>query len=158
ESPYGPPLGEIYASWNDSASNGLPKVGAPLPAATSSNASDHLLVFTDFNMIDALPCVNPVLFLSEIAASSSSPGANFIELHNSGTAPLSLSNREIIIYVNGSEPSAFPLSGTVPAGDSWTIAADASAFQAQFGRTPNLTATNLFALNGNDVVALLDTS
>lgn len=55
DSPLGAPLGEIYNSQLDTLSNpGLPKAGQPLPAATSLDASDHLAVFADIQMDDAL--------------------------------------------------------------------------------------------------------
>ena len=154
-SAYGPPRGEIYYSIHDDGVGGLPKYGAPLPSETSSNASDHLLVFADFNLIDALPCVNPVVFLSEVVNRTPAPGANFIELHNPGTAALSISNYSVVVYVDGSVPSSIPLAGTLGPGGSWVIAADAPAFSGAYGRAPDQVATNLLALDGNDVVALL---
>lgn len=43
---------EIYNSAREAAYPGLPKAGAPLPAATSAQASDHLLIFGDFELDD----------------------------------------------------------------------------------------------------------
>jgi len=51
---FGPPQGEIYSSIQDDGIGGLPKSGVPLPAATSAEASDHLLVFADVHMDDDL--------------------------------------------------------------------------------------------------------
>ena len=45
---------EIYNSILDIDNvSGLPKAGAPLPPATSANASDHLAVFGDFDLPDS---------------------------------------------------------------------------------------------------------
>lgn len=47
---------EIYHSSLDTANvQGLAKVGAPLPSATSSNASDHFAIFADFFLENAVP-------------------------------------------------------------------------------------------------------
>jgi len=48
------PAGEIYHSKHDGAFPGLPKTGEPLPADTSWTSSDHLPVFIDIHMSDAL--------------------------------------------------------------------------------------------------------
>ncbi|HMO03275.1 MAG TPA: thrombospondin type 3 repeat-containing protein [Kiritimatiellia bacterium] len=154
ENPYGAPAGEVYNSIRDDGIGGLPKFGPPLPATTSASASDHYLVFTDFHLIDALACVNPVLLLSEIVAHPT-PGASYIELHNSGTASLTFTNHAVVLYLNGSDPVQIPIAGTLGAGSSMVIAAQSNAFTSVFtGRTPHLVNTNLLALDGNDVVAL----
>ena len=51
--PLGAPATEVYNSNRDSGAGGLPKVGDPLPAGTSSTASDHYLVFADIQMTPA---------------------------------------------------------------------------------------------------------
>ncbi len=154
ENPYGAPVGEIYNSTRDDGVGGLPKFGNPLPSTTSATASDHFLVFTDFNMIDVLPCVNPVLFISEIADHPTA-GASYIELFNSGSAPLSVSNYAVVVYIDGVTPVQIPFSATVAAGKTFVIAANAPAFQSAFpGKTADLTSTNLLLIDGNDVVAL----
>lgn len=43
--PAGSPRGEIYNSARDDGTGGLPKYGALLPPETSTNASDHYLIF-----------------------------------------------------------------------------------------------------------------
>ena len=53
--PMGSPAGEVYFSGGDDGSSGQPKYGDPLPAETSWNASDHLLIFTDIHMPAVLP-------------------------------------------------------------------------------------------------------
>ena len=155
ENPYGAPVGEVYNSTRDDGTGGLPKFGSPLPATTSATASDHLMVFSDFHLIDALPCVNPVLMISELCAHPT-PGASFIELHNSGRAALNISNYTVVVYVNGATPLAIPLTGSLPAGGSLVMAADAIAFQAAFGVSADFVSTNLLALDGNDVIALVN--
>jgi endonuclease/exonuclease/phosphatase family metal-dependent hydrolase len=154
-SPYGAPAGEIYNSTRDDGTGGLPKYGSPLAAATSGNASDHLTVFADFNLIDGLPCVNPVLFLSEILAHPTVPGASYIELHNSGATGLNITNYAVVVYFDGATPVTLPVSGSLGAGASYVLAGNAIAYQTAFGLVPNQVATNLLALDGNDVVALL---
>lgn len=154
ENPYGAPVGEVYNSTRDDGTGGLPKTGAPLSSTTSATASDHYLVFTDFHLIDALACVNPVLLLSEIVAHPN-PGASFIEIHNSGAAPLAFTNHAIVLYLDGADPVQIPVAGTLAAGGSLVIAAQSTAFTTAFpGRSPDLVNTNLLALDGNEVVAL----
>lgn len=153
ESPYGAPVGEIYNSARDDGTGGLPKYGPPLASGTSGTASDHLLVFADFHLIDALPCVNPVLLVSELV-DHPTPGATFIELHNSGAQALSASNYALALYFDGANPVQVPLNGTVAAGGSLVVAANATAFTSVYGSAPDLVATNLLALDGNDVVAV----
>jgi len=51
-SPLGPAVAEVYNSVFDDSSNGLAKVGAPLDAGISAQASDHLTVFADVQMQD----------------------------------------------------------------------------------------------------------
>lgn len=46
---------EIYNSAKDAGYAGLQKSGSPLPTSTSSAASDHYLIFGDFQMDDASP-------------------------------------------------------------------------------------------------------
>ncbi len=53
----GPPPAETYDS-ADEGLGGLPKSGSPLPPSTSSDASDHLLVFADVS-VPALPRAEP---------------------------------------------------------------------------------------------------
>jgi len=155
ENPYGAPVGEVYNSTRDDGVGGLPKVGTPLPSTTSASASDHLMVFSDFHMIDALPCVNPVLMISELCDHPTA-GATFVELHNSGRSALSISNYTMVVYVNGSTPQSFPLTGILPAGGSLVVAANASVFQSVFGDSADLVATNMMALDGNEVIALVN--
>lgn len=54
-SPQGAPQSEVYDSAFDDGSGGLPKWGSPLPAGTSTTASDHFLLFADVHMTDAAP-------------------------------------------------------------------------------------------------------
>jgi len=154
-SPYGSPVGEVYNSVRDDGVGGLPKFGLPLASGTSAGASDHFLVFSDFHLIDTLPCVNPVLLLSEIA-SPVSTGARYVEVYNPGVQPLSLTGYAVVIYFNGNSPFTIPLSGSLPGGASHTLAANASSFLSAYGQTPGQVNTNLLRLDGNDVVAILN--
>jgi endonuclease/exonuclease/phosphatase family metal-dependent hydrolase len=54
DSPLGAPLSEVYHSAAD-LGGGLPKLGSPLPVATSLTASDHLPIFVDLFMADFSP-------------------------------------------------------------------------------------------------------
>jgi endonuclease/exonuclease/phosphatase family metal-dependent hydrolase len=54
DSPLGAPRGEVYNSQLDAAFGGLPKAHSPLDSGTSRAASDHLAVFADIQMDDAL--------------------------------------------------------------------------------------------------------
>ncbi|HRZ10861.1 MAG TPA: thrombospondin type 3 repeat-containing protein [Kiritimatiellia bacterium] len=152
-SPYGAPAGEVYNSAYD-AGGGLPKYGSPLPAGTSTNASDHLLLFSDINLIDALPCLNPVAYISEVVDHPTNAGANYVELYNSGTASYSLTNYSLVIYRDGVTALNIPLSKSIGAGQAFVIAARTSDFQNAYGAAADLGHTNLLFLNGNDVVAL----
>lgn len=154
-SPYGSPVGEIYNSVRDDGSGGLPKFGVPLAAGVSADASDHFLVFSDFHLIDALPCVNPVLLLSEIVSPVSS-GARYIEVYNPGVQALSLTGYAIVVYFNGNSPVTIPLSGSLPGGSSHTLAANSSSYLSAYGTSPGQVDTNLLQLDGNDVVAILN--
>ncbi len=152
--PAGAPRGEIYNSAQDDGTGGLPKYGSPLPPETSTNASDHYLIFADINMIDALPCVNAIPILSEIVDHPTSPGAAYIELHNAGTASLSLTGYAVVIYFDGETPLSIPLSGTLAAGGCYVVAGNTSAFQTAYAKLPNVVNTNLLRIDGNDVIAL----
>jgi len=55
DSPLGAPRGEVYHSQWDDLYPGLPKAGAPLNPNTSLTASDHLALFADVEMADAVP-------------------------------------------------------------------------------------------------------
>lgn len=154
ENPAGAPLGEVYNSTRDDGTGGLRKFGDPLPAATSANASDHLLLFADFNMIDLLSCFNPTLFISEIVDHPTSTNANYIELYNSGVSSLSLSNYAIIINLDDVTPVTIPLAGSIGPGVAYTIASSSSSFVNAYGRTANLVNTNINRINGNDVIFL----
>lgn len=152
--PAGAPRGEIYNSALDDGVGGLPKYGSPLPPETSTNASDHYLIFADIHMIDILPCVNAVPILSEIVDHPTSAGAAYIELHNAGVSSLSLTGYAVVIYFDGDIPLAIPLSGTLAAGGCYVVAGNTSAYQAAYGKLPNLVNTNLLRVDGNDVIAL----
>ena len=152
-SPYGAPEGEVYYSVYDSG-GGLPKYGDPLPASTSTNASDHLLIFSDIHLIDALPCLNPVAFISEVVDHPTNAWANYIELYNSGTGNYSLTNYTLVIYRDGSTALNIPLSKTMAPGQAFVITARTGDFFNAYGLAADLAHTNLLFLNGNDVVAL----
>jgi endonuclease/exonuclease/phosphatase family metal-dependent hydrolase len=154
QNPAGAPRGEIYNSALDDGTGGLPKYGSPLPPETSTNASDHYLIFADIHMIDALPCVNAIPVLSEIVDHPTSAGAAYIELHNAGTASVSLTGYSAVVYFDGDIPVSIPLNGTLAAGGCYVIAGNSAAYQSAYGSLPNLVNTNLLRLDGNDICAL----
>ncbi|HRZ11328.1 MAG TPA: thrombospondin type 3 repeat-containing protein [Kiritimatiellia bacterium] len=154
-SPYGAPAGEIYYSIQDDGQGGLLKFSVPPPAETSANASDHLPVYADINMIDLLPCYNPVVLISEVA-SAADPRANFVELYNSGVAPFPLAGYRLVIHRNGAEALSVDLNGSIPAGSAFVLAADAAAFAAAYGVAAGQASAQLLPINGNDPVTLLN--
>lgn len=154
DSPYGAPVGEIYNSAQDDGSGGLTKYGSPLAASTSTNSSDHFLIFSDIHLMDSLPCLNPVALISEVVDHPTNAGANYVELYNSGTAGYSLTNYTLVIYRDGSTTLNVPLSNSIAAGQTYLITARTSDFFNAYGLGTERAHTNLLFLNGNDVVAL----
>lgn len=153
-SPYGAPAGEIYNSAQDDGSGGRPKYGSTLAPETSTNASDHYMVFADINLINQLPCLNPVLMLSEVVNNATTNAANYIEFYNSGISTLSLTGYSAVVYVDGLSPRVIPLGGSLGPGGVFLLAAHSNTFVSTYGRIPDLSNTNLLLLDGNDVVAL----
>ena len=153
-SPFGAPIGEVYNSFHDDGVGGLPKVGSPLPSTTSSDASDHYLLFSDFYLIDAMPCLNSVLILSEVVDHPTDSNANYVECYNSGVQALDLTGYELVIYEDGSNPFVVSLSGTLASGGTLIIASSSSAFNTAYGFTPDITDSSVALVSGNDVVAL----
>ena len=157
ESPYGAPMGEVYHSkWDDGAgTGGLPKYGYPLNNWIISNGPNHCIVFADFHLMDLLPCLNPVLLISEIVDSTVSTNANYVELYNSGTTALSLTNYQLVIYIDGSSPATVSLTGNLAPGGKYVIASHSNEFVSTYpGKFPTQISTWVNRLNGNDVVAI----
>ena len=154
ENPNGQPVCEIYNSARDDGAGGLAKYGSPLPPATSTNASDHYLLYADINLMDLLPCYYPVLFISEIVDHPTNPDANYVEFYNSGVAPLSLANYAFVLYRDGDTPIPVPLDGVLGAGQTFLLAADSNAFVGAYGLNPTMVSTNVKTMDGNDVCAL----
>ncbi|MBP5787590.1 MAG: endonuclease/exonuclease/phosphatase family protein, partial [Kiritimatiellae bacterium] len=178
QSAYGAPRCEVYWGTNDlsAASPGLPKPGPWLPTlgigsslTEAKKGLDHLMVFGDFNMIDAVAGLTPVAIISEIAAVTNRTSANFVELSNTGASPLDVNGYSLEIYSRDSaDPVAtLSLSGSIPAGGVWWAAYRASgsasasnyfaAAMASNGlawRPPDLTSTDLSKLDGRGAVVL----
>ena len=74
DSPLGAPQGEVYNSQLDASFAGLPKAGSLLAAGTSLAASDHLALFADIHMDDAVPASSVASFSPPIGV----PGASVI--------------------------------------------------------------------------------
>lgn len=154
-SAYGAPVAEVYESGTDGVGVGLLKYGNPLPANTSSNASDHRMIFSDFHLIDEVAGVTPVGIISEVVDHSTSTNGNFVEISNTGMDTLSLSGYSLGIYTNGStNPVTITLSGTIPAGGVHVVAASTAAFQSIWGVAAQQQAAIIGRLDGNDAVAL----
>ncbi len=152
--PAGVPQGEVYNSAQDDGVGGLPKYGSPPGSATSTNASDHYMIFADVNLIDLLPCYMAAPLLSEIVDHPTNANLNFVEIYNSGVSSASMSNYAVVVYVNGDTPVSIPLRGSIPSGGTYLIAANSNQFVSTYGVHPNQASTNLITIDGNDVVAL----
>ena len=136
QSPYGPPQCEVYWAANDAADNppGLPKPGPWLDTlvlgsdlATAKSGLDHLMVFGDFHLIDAVPGLTPVAIISELAARPDAPSANFVEIANTGAYPLRVDGYTLDFHSRDNSVPAFSisLSGSIPAGGVWWAAPNA---------------------------------
>lgn len=156
QSPYGVPVGEVYESTGDGVGTGLPKYGAPLPSSTSEYASDHRMVFADFYMVDEVAGMTPLAIISEIVANSTT-NRNYIEICNTGNGPLDLSKYHMKIYLNKSTTAAtnIVLSGTLGPGAVYTLATSINRFRQFYGFDPDRQVPVIGRLNGNAVVALL---
>ena len=154
-SPYSVPVGEVYHSEKDGVGVGLPKYGSPPRADTSVRASDHLMLFADFHLMDEMAGLTPVGIISEVVSHSSS-GARYVELCNTGAEPLSLAGYSLAIYEAGSmfAGAVIPLSGSIPAGGTYLVAASSGTFQSVWGVAADLEANALTALDGYAAVAL----
>lgn len=157
-SSYGAPVAEVYHSANDSAASpGLRKPG-PLPdAASSTNASDHLLVFSDFHMIDEVSGLTPVAILSEVVHNPTNASANYVEICNTGNGPLDLTGYSLELYPDGSSIATEPrsLDGiTLAAGATCWLACDAAEARRVWGATPNAEWNGIGYADGNDAIVL----
>lgn len=157
ESAYGAPAGEVYHSLFDGDGVGLDKPG-PLPdAGASTNASDHLLVFSDFHLIDEIGGLTPVAILSEIAADGEDAGANFVEICNTGTGRLDLDGYSLELYAKGDATASatLPLGGiSLGAGKVWWAAASAESASDAWGTAPDGEWGALEALSGGETIVL----
>ena len=155
---YGPPAAEVYASAGDGVGVGLTKYGSPLPTNTSAYASDHRLVFADFNLIDEVGGITPVGILSEIVDHPTSTNGNYVEICNTGIGTLDLSAYKVAVYLDKNRNAAtnVALSGTLDSGQVYTLAASTGMFaQIYAGKMANKQSAIVGQLNGNDVVALV---
>ena len=155
-SPYGSPKGEVYNSIHDDGLGGLAKQGSALPSDTSSIASDHYCVFADVQLMDAIPCLSPVLLISEVLHNQSQPGASFVELFNTGTEPFALDGMRLRLTQAGGALSELSLVGTVGAGATHILAGEPSLYQAIHGAAPDQVFTNLSLIDGNDAFDLIN--
>lgn len=155
---YGPPAAEVYVSSGDGVGVGLTKYGSPPATNTSAYASDHRMVFADFNLIDEVGGISPVGILSEIVDHPTSTNGNYVEICNTGIGTLDLSAYKLAVYLDKNRNAAtnVALSGTLDSGQVYTLAASTSLFaQIYAGKTANKQSAIVGQLNGNDVVALV---
>ncbi|MBR3583614.1 MAG: lamin tail domain-containing protein [Kiritimatiellae bacterium] len=157
-SSYGAPVAEVYHSANDSAASpGLRKPG-PLPdPASSTNASDHLMVFSDFHMIDEIGGLTPVAILSEVVHNAANASANYVEICNTGNGPLDLSGYALELYPDGSSVAAATraLDGiTLAAGAACWLACDTASARRAWGRAPDAVWQDVGYADGNDAIVL----
>ena len=157
-SSYGAPVAEVYHSANDSAASpGLRKPG-PLPdPASSTNASDHLMVFSDFHMIDEIGGLTPVAILSEVVHNPTNASANYVEICNTGNGPLDLTGYALELYPDGSSVVAETLSldGIVlAAGATCWLACDADSALRVWGAAPDAAWLGIGYADGNDAIVL----
>ena len=157
-SSYGAPVAEVYHSANDSAASpGLRKPG-PLPDPSSStNASDHLLVFSDFHMIDEVSGLTPVAILSEVVHNPANTNANYVEICNTGNGTLDLTGYTLELYPAGSSVATEPrsLDGiTLAAGATCWLACDAAEARRVWGATPDAEWNGIGYADGNDAIVL----
>ena len=157
---YGPPAGEVYSSRGDFASGGagLAKYGLPLATNISPTASDHRMVFADFNLIDEVGGITPVGIISELVDHSSSTNGNYVEICNTGIGTLDLSAYKVAIYLDKSRTAAtnIVLSGSLDSGQVYTLATSTNGYsQIYTGKVANKQSAMIGQLNGNDVVALV---
>ena len=158
-SSYGAPVAEVYLSANDSAASpGLRKPG-PLPDASSStNASDHLMVFSDFHMIDEVGGLTPVAILSEVVHNPANTNASYVEICNTGNGALNLSGHSLELYDSGSSTvrASFSLDAVtnLAAGGAYWIAAESHNAANVWGATPDTAWSALGGLDGTGTIVL----
>ena len=157
---YGPPAGEVYSSRGDflSGGAGLTKYGAPLATNISPLASDHRMVFADFNLIDEVGGITPVGIISELVDHPTSTNGNYVEICNTGIGTLDLSAYKVALYFDKNRTAAtnIALGGSLDSGQVYTLATSTNYFaQIYAGKTANKQSPLIGQLNGNDVVVLL---
>jgi hypothetical protein len=153
---YGGPQAEVYNSASDGPGLGLTKYGDPLPANTSSNASDHRMVFADIHLIDEVAGWSPVAILSEIVDHPVSTNYNYVEICNTGGRALDLNGYSLAVHINRDlDPTAtIALSGALAAGHVRTLATSTNHFYQHYGIQAQQQAAIIGRLDGNDTVVL----
>ena len=157
---YGPPAGEVYSSRGDfdSGGAGLAKYGSPLATGIAPQASDHRMVFADFNLIDEVGGITPVGIISELVDHPTSTNGNYVEICNTGIGTLDLSAYKVALYFDKSRTAATNiwLSGSLDSGQVYTLATSTNGYsQIYVGKVANKQSAAIGQLNGNDVVALV---
>lgn len=164
-SAYGAPACEVYWAANDAedGSVGLSKPGPWLSTLSLASTMteektglDHLMVFGDFNMIDAVAGLTPVAILSEVVHCVATSNANYVEICNTGAGELNLNGYTLEVYFDGSASvdASLSLTNRVAAGEVVWIGARAASCTNVWGAAPQEILSDLKLLNGDDTVVL----
>ena len=173
QSAYGAPECEVYWGANDTETDtpGLSKPGPWLPTlATNSvlteskKGLDHLMVFGDFHMIDAVAGLSPVAIISEVVHHPDYKTASYVEISNTGAAPLKVDGYKLEVYFNGASTNGLSvtLSGSIGAGESIWITASSNTASNHWGdvwdHAPDRIASGLKTIDGDDAIVLKNAS
>ena len=173
QSAYGAPQCEVYWATNDlpDGSAGLPKPGPWLPTlhlgsalTAAKDGLDHLMVFGDFHMIDAVAGLSPVAIISEVVHHADAKTASYVEISNTGAGPLKIDGYTLEVYFNAASTNglSIPLSGTIAANSSvWIVPSATTAsnrWSSVWDHAPDFTSYPLKDIDGNDAIVLKNAS
>jgi endonuclease/exonuclease/phosphatase family metal-dependent hydrolase len=173
QSAYGAPQCEVYWATNDLAdgSAGLPKPGPwrdtlHLGSTLTANKQglDHLMVFGDFHMIDAVAGLSPVAIISEVVHVPDPKTASYVEISNTGSAPLDVTGYTLEIYFDGASTNGLSetLSGSIGAGQSIWIVPRIDTATTQWSNVwdhaPDAVSFYIKDIDGNDAIVLRNAS
>ena len=120
------------------------------------------LYFLLFTLLYASVSIAQVI-ITELADPNNDAGARYVEIYNVGATGFDLTGYELRRWTNGSatpQSTGIDLTplGTLGAGQFGIIAANGTAFQAQFGITADIIGGTAGAAdsNGDDQIAILD--
>jgi hypothetical protein len=97
------------------------------------------------------------LIISEVADPLDNANCRYVELYNTGTTTIDFSTDMVYLCLqtNGSPSSwsSVPLTGTLPAGEAYSVALSAIYFDTAFNQTADFY-SNIITVSGNDGVFL----